>query len=656
MERELARNSRDPWLWSVRGMRLLREGRPDPALGDLARALALGPRKDREVGYAWALLARGGPAARIWEARRPMRIHMVSDIRERVLRGIYLALEGRRTEAAAIEVDALQYRRSSESAGNMDVAAGSPLPEIVLEIISSWPAARRPAVIDFFATVPGFEFVGNKNLADAWLDLAARSEEANQRPVPSDILAFTEGMRLDAGQVRKLARDYRDRGDYSRALTVLKRTKVSGPDDADLLLDIASRAAGSGRRSQSLESLAFAESMDLDSRRLRSLAVAYREIGGYARALAVLKRTDMSRPEDADLLLDNASRAARSGQIPAASASLAFAETLSLDQERLRRLALAYQDLGRYSRALDVMKRTDMRGAKDVYMLLDLAARAARDSQRPAALSSLAFVESRAADPAGLRTLALAYRDLGEYARAIALLKRTQMSGAKDLDMLLDLSVRAARDGRRPAALASLSFAESLKLDQPGLRSLSLGYRSLGDSQGVARVRRRMGDEDGLELDRAEAALAAGDGKSAQAHLSRVRDASLVDPEARRLVLLYQGLGKYPAALEVVKRRVLAAPGDAQWRNDSGVLHSLLGERELAAADWNSAIALSPDSLSPYLSLGTLYASLNRPKEALDLYHRALSRRTAKEDSSVLRRILEERSKLLASPSAAPRP
>lgn len=633
LDRELLKHPNDSWLWSERGMRLLRQGRALEASGDLSRAFALDPSRDRELNYAWALLASGGPAAPILESPASGRILMNIDLRERVLQAVALALRGKRSEAVAVVQDA----RDSLP------AVSSPLRQIVMETISSWPAAKRPAVIGFFSGIPGFEFARENELAQTWLDTAATEGR-------SDILAFTGSMKLDPVRIRKLALAYRDSGDHARALSLLNKTEMAGPKDADMLLDIAARAAGSGQRAAALESLTRAERLSLDASRTRSLALAYRDIGDDSRALAVMKRPEMAGPAGFDLLLDMSAAAAKGGKRREAQEMLAFAESSKPDPERMRRLALAYQDAGRYDRALAVMKRTDMAGAKDVYMLLDLAAKAARTGELAVARECLIFVESLKLDAEKLRTLALAYRDIGDYARALAVLKHARLSGPKDAGMLLDLAVRAARDSQRPAALASLAFAESLSLDGESLRGLALGYRALGESRSLARVRRLMGDENGLELDQAEAALAAGDRKSAASHLARVHDESLVEPEARRLVLLYQALGEYSAALEVVKRRVLAHPGDARWRNDSGVLHSLLGKRDEALSDWSSAIALDPDDLTPYLSLGSLYSSLNRREEALDVYQRAAARRQTKGDAVVLRRILDERRKLLAAP------
>lgn len=648
LDRELAKRADDPWLWSERGLRLLREGRPAEAARDLARALTLAPGADAERNYAWALLARGGPAARIWERRGRGGMFMIADIRERVLRAIYLALEGRRTEALAELEDARRYRRSSEAAANAQLPASSPLPALILELITSWPAEKRPALIEFFSGAAGFDFAGENELAQTWLGLTAAKGEAAQRRAALEILSFAESLKLDHERIRKLAETYRDGGDYAGSLAVMKRAKMDGAKDADLLLDLAARAAGADQRPAALASLDYAGSMKPAPERIRALALAYRDIGGCSRALAVLKRMKLAGPEDADMLLDIAARAARAGQRPAALEGLAFAETLSLDPARRRRAALAYWDLGSYARSMDVLRRTET-GPGDVRMLLTMAAKAASAGHRRAALESLAFAEGMKPDPEGLRALALAYRDLGDYTRSLALLKKADLKGPKDAAMLLDLAVRAARDGRRPEAVAGLAFAENLSLEPESMRGLAQGYRALGESRSAARVRRRMDDEDGIWLDEAESAAASGDRASALARLARVRESRLVEDEARRLVLLYQGLREYARALEVVRRRILVHPDSAQWRNDSGVLHSLLGERDRAVSDWNSAIALDPDRLGPYLCLGSLYASLNRREEALSLYEKALARRHSKEDAAILTRILAGRRSLLAA-------
>jgi len=318
-----------------------------------------------------------------------------------------------------------------------------------------------------------------------------------------------------------------------------------------------------------------------------------------------------------------------------------------LSPEELRAEALAHRERRDYSRALSALTRAGPRGPRDAGLLLDWSAEAARHGQASAALGLLAAAERSGPGPENARRLVAACRDLGLYERALSVLRRPGGEGARDPETLRDLSVRAAADGRRATALAFLALAETRSPGRAELRLLALAYRGLGDAAGAARVRRRAGDAAGMRLDRAESAAAAGDRGSALAHLARARAMPLDDAEARRLVLLYQGVGEYAAALEVADLRVKADPGDARWLSDRGVLHALRGDREAAAADWRSALALDPGRLAAYLSLGTLYSSTDRRGDALEVYQRAISRRHTKADAEILRRILAERRKLL---------
>lgn len=600
LDRELARHPSDPWLWDERGMATLLDGRPSEARGDLARALALAPSRERELAHAWALAAGGGPSAAILRAPGPARIGSLAGLRESVVRAAYLAGAGRPEEAAA----ALGAARPH----------GSTLPRVVLAVVSSWPPSKRLALLEFFAGVPGFEFAERNRFADAWLDMAATAGGSGQRRAALQMLAFAESLRLDPARTRKLAVAYRSQGEHARSLSVLKR--AGSVADADLLLEAASKALKDDRREEALENLAFAESLRLDDERLRGLALAYRDIGSYSRALAVLKRLGMKGNDGADLVMDMAAAAAKDAKRPAAFELLAYAEGLSLDVSRARRLAMLYRDLGACGRALAVMKRAPVVGPEDVNLLLDLASAGRCPGERSAARASLAIAEALPLDREKLHSLSFAYRDAGEFSRSLAVMKRAGLSGGADADILLDLSLRAAQSGRRGPALESLAAAEPLTSSPAKLRRLAHAYHALGDERGAARLRRRLGD-----------------------------DEAFTEEDARRRVLELQGRGGHAGALAIVEDRLRARPGDARWLNDRGVLRSLMGAQEEAASDWRAAIARDPDFPAPYLSLGSQYASTGRADEALALYERALSRRGA--GAAFLERIRAERAKLL---------
>jgi tetratricopeptide (TPR) repeat protein len=487
LARAIARDPDDPWLWSQRGMGLLSAGLAQEAAGDLARAFALDPQKDREIRYAWALLASGDPlGARILERLKPEDDAMVINLRARVLRAIALALDGRRSEALAAMDSALEFERSSS-------AVTSSLPRIVREIASSWPAAKLPAIIEAFESFPALRpALGEKTLAKAWTDAA----------------------RLDLAA-----------GDRRLALKTGGRTEKAGLDD-----EMKFREADSDR----------------------------------------LERGHL---EQADLLLEMSFRAEKCGRWPKALELLELAEkNVSAAPERLRRAFVVAPEDESYGRALDALKR----------------------------------------------------------------LKR---EGWENADLVLDLGVRAAESGRRPAALEVLAFAEDMRLDSERTRRLAQAYEGLGDPLGSSRVLLRLRDDAGGWLDRAESAAAAGDRASAQSSAAHARGLSLIDGDARRLLLLDQGLGEYARALEFANSRVLARPDDARWRNDRGVVHALMGDSEAAVADWKAALALDPDLLTPYLSLGSFYVSANRRKEASALYQKALQRPRIKNDAEASRLI-----------------
>ena len=397
LDRELAKDPNDPWMRSARGMALLREGRAAEAAGDLARAYALDPKKDREIEYAWALLAEDAPGAILWENLTPEADGMLSGLRAPVLRAVYLALKGRRGEAAAALESARNFERSNG-------ASSSALPQVVLEIVSSWPAAKRPAIVEFF---------------------------------------------LDAA-------------DSSALMGSTASAK------ADMFLNLA---AAAGR-------------------------------------------------------LDGRGTALR---------CLALAEDLPLDPETARRVSFAYRDLGRFDRALNVLKRSEPNRPEDIRSFMDLAVRAEQSNQPKTALESLAAAEG-----------------------------------------------------------------------------------SIGPGNAAA---------------------------------ARASDGNLDDDVAHRLAGLYQENRDYVRALKVVNLRVRARPGDARWRNDRGVLRWLMGDRDGAAADLRSAIALDPGLLEAYLSLGSLNASRNRRREALEILQKGLARPRTKDDEEIARRIRAERERILSAPA-----
>lgn len=232
------------------------------------------------------------------------------------------------------------------------------------------------------------------------------------------------------------------------------------------------------------------------------------------------------------------------------------------------------------------------------------------------------------------------YRETGLPRRALGILNGLD-EPCPGADLLLDFADNDAKTGRWDEALSALGLAQELKPNAEQKRRMD-ALRSLLDAFADAdRLRRWVGrlKDWGLPVP----------GLVRQAGLRYVERARRFELNAEQrgwAAIVCQDLEDYRQAYEILDQLVDEQPSEARWRNDRGVLLSLMGKPEEAAADLEAAIALAPDLLETYLSLGSLYVSMNRRKEALDVFRKALSRPRAKEDEEIARRILAESGKV----------
>jgi len=501
LERELARDPADPWLWSRRGELRLSAGRPKEAADDLGRALALDPQKDREVRYDWALLASGAPGAWVWEDLQPGPDRMLVNVRIRVLRAIYRLDRGRRAQADA-EMSSLLADAETQGTSNS-------LRPVVLEVLSSWPAPKRAPLIEFLESAPGLgRALGADAWTGAWLELARAELAAGRADAARRALAAAERAGLSDERRLRAAED--DPGDGTFAALVLEGLRDKQPAQAARLVSLAEAASKSGRDAKAVRLLALAES-------------------------------------------------------------------------------------------------------------------------------------SFPLDPGQARRAALVDWDSGAPQRAVALLKKLKLDSPAEADRILDM---ASRPAPRPRVLDLLEIVEDMRLDAERTERLAKVYDALAEPDRAARVRGRQGDGVRARLEAARAAAAAGDRAAALSSLAAAGRLDLDDDGSRAVMLAYQGLGEYARALEIAERRVRARPSDGEWRSDRGLLRAVRGDREGAVSDWKAALRLDPDLSAPYLSLGSLDASLGRRAEALALYRRALSRPALLRNAEAARLIRAESEKL----------
>ena len=191
---------------------------------------------------------------------------------------------------------------------------------------------------------------------------------------------------------------------------------------AGLWLERAEAEARAGERDSALRSLARAEAASPDEDGRRRAALLYRLLKESRRSLALLKPLLEARPRDAGLWVARAELEAETGDERAALESLSRAEEAKPDEDGRRRMALLYRRLEEPARALSLVESLLEGRPGDAELWLERAELEASKKGKEAALSSLA--RAGQAEPGGElgRRLALDYQNLGEHARALAVL------------------------------------------------------------------------------------------------------------------------------------------------------------------------------------------------------------------------------------------
>lgn len=80
-----------------------------------------------------------------------------------------------------------------------------------------------------------------------------------------------------------------------------------------------------------------------------------------------------------------------------------------------------------------------------------------------------------------------------------------------------------------------------------------------------------------------------------------------------------------PEALEIFRQLVGSDPRNGRWYKDLAVCEFLYGRTEEAVSHLQTAIRLDPASLEAHMSLGAVYASQDRLREAFAVYDAATS-------------------------------
>ncbi|MFH2203004.1 MAG: tetratricopeptide repeat protein [Elusimicrobiota bacterium] len=378
----LKRHPGDPWLWSAHGRRAMRRGDAPGAARDFAAALKLAPTEERQLDHAWALMARGGGAAGLIE-RLPAG-DPAHDWRRQVLRVLHALLRedpailpargtGRELLAHARAFPAPQ--RTRILAGLIEMPAAGP--ELLLAAAQSAAELKQRKL-----AARALERAGSRALSR---DERARWTRLSARLAQLEPLLRRTDAELAPGAWLDLARAALKDGKLEQARRAAARAEKAGADDAWIWLQLGAAAAKTENRAAAREDLARAARRTLSSEQKHELARAW-------------------------LLLDALSAAEKAA---------------GGDAQLLRLIAVRYQTLGEYARALELLDRL-VRGAPgDPRNLNDRGVLKALMGRREEAIADLRAALAREPFlPEACLTLGGLLTQMGKRGEALALYER----------------------------------------------------------------------------------------------------------------------------------------------------------------------------------------------------------------------------------------
>ncbi len=193
----------------------------------------------------------------------------------------------------------------------------------------------------------------------------------------------------------------------------------------------------------------------------------------------------------------------------------------------------------------------------------------------------------------------------------------------------------AIRSGRAEDALAALS--EARRLEQTGqMRRIAGLYQRLNREtvafELISALAARPEADADIWLERAGLAVTLGHREAALKSLSEAGARKPTPQQRRKIAFFYQKLAQYPQAIELLSRLIQENPRDAGALSDKGLCEYLNGSPEAALTDLSRALAIDPNWLPAYLSLGYIHTASGRRDEADRLYEKAAAIKTTPEN------------------------
>ncbi|MBI5622595.1 MAG: hypothetical protein HY924_02320 [Elusimicrobia bacterium] len=492
-------------LRSLAGRERLARGEVAAAIPDLAAAAASGPRLDRDLDHAWALILAGKP-----DHGQVHRLDLSSgDHNERVrghlLRALSFLRDGRPEQACAAYAEAARLRdpdsapamTSTPSDRRMQSQVnriGNVLHRELGTLLKPLPLAEQLSLLRAGpknGRCPGTQASAFSCLlhdGDWWL---ARAEDALQRRDTAGFLAAAPVIgRLAASRPRdsailKAHEDSRTlealgqlvrAGDGRGARQPFERLAAAGRLDLESWVALAASDAKAGRRREASTRLDAASRTLRDPKLLMAAAQAYEDAGRRDQARGILRRisADPSTGLAGSATLSLARLALRDGRRDEASALLDRAGRLALSEPESFMAAGLCRDMGDHRRGLAILAELTRAKPRDPAVLIAMAELASDSGDRREALARLEAAEASGPSPEQRLRAAVIFRRQGQGGRGLAILDELVASAPANASFLADRGVARALAGMNAAAVADLRSA--VAADPSHLEaSLSLG-------------------------------------------------------------------------------------------------------------------------------------------------------------------------------------
>ncbi|MBI4676951.1 MAG: tetratricopeptide repeat protein [Elusimicrobia bacterium] len=483
-------------LWAESGRERLARGDIKAGLADLRRALLLGPRPDRALELARALILADSPQQGLVHSLDQTGADWNDRVRRHLLRALAFLREGRSREAEAAFGEAERLRSPVDTPALRSTPYDRELQERLnigyrllyrelAALLKPLPPAEQIALLQR-GLVPGR---GAKERAspfalllrdsDWWLDVAGQAHAAGDGKgfLAAGLQAAQE--RLSPAAAAALLDRCRGIGDPALAVPLLRRLAALRPRDPAVLLALASGNLKLKAGAEARRWLERSTSLPLGQAQLHQALDLCRALADQGCARRLLELSTKLHPRNPGYWLERAHLAAQTGRRKEAAAHLREALALPLQAAGLLRAAGICRNMGEDGREFELLARLSHAEPDDPGLWLAMADLAAEGGRRGEAIAYLDRADSPGLAPDQRLKQAIILQRLGLLSRALAILDSLAAADPRNAGYLSSRGVVRALLGRGPDAVSDLRQAVSL--DPRSLQSyLSLG--SLLDS------------------------------------------------------------------------------------------------------------------------------------------------------------------------------